>query len=575
MPLRPKLQRSDDELRSSFEKMRSFADVADLLEVPAPYLKRLLGLRRQREFYRQFAIAKRSGGVRTIDAPPIALRILQQKLNYILQLVHRPKPSVHGFVQQRSIVTNASTHVHRPWILNVDLEDFFPSIHLGRVLGAMMAKPFSLPRYVATVLAQICTKADGVLPQGAPTSPFVSNIVCARLDGQLMALAKRHRLTYTRYCDDITLSTRQSQFPAAVACFLTGWTGSDVAVGDELQQVIASNGFRLNASKTRLQFRTGHQEVTGITVNQFPNLQRSYIKSIRGILHAWKRHGKTLAAQEFARRTGRRFSDQNLLEAHFGSAVRGRIEYVAYVRGKEDPIYCRLRSDLSRLEPTLISSKEATERFRALPFAVNGDHWARLYDRRKSSIGLLEVVDAAGTKSMGTAFAVRDGELVTAAHNLKGSVSVAVSAGMTLPIVSCKYHSLGRTLVDAAVSNVAHNFPPLLPDRRPALVGETVAVVGFASVPFRHPTLGIYTGTVESISFEYSRQIEFYQISVQASGGLSGSPVFDSQGRVLGLVVEATFERKDADVPGREFFTVLPIRYALEARESLTEEPIV
>src|SRR5207253_3206344 len=153
--------------------------------------------------FRSFEVRKRAGGARTIAAPRGALRLLQVKLLNILSEVFDPRESVHGFVRDRSIVTNADRHKGRPVLLNVDLQDFFPSINFGRVRGVFMAKPYSLPPNVATVLAQLCCLANQ-LPQGAPTSPIIANMVCARLDGQLQRLAKATDATYTRYADDIT-----------------------------------------------------------------------------------------------------------------------------------------------------------------------------------------------------------------------------------------------------------------------------------------------------------------------------------------------------------------------------------
>src|SRR5690606_8958560 len=130
-----------------------------------------------------------------LSIPTESLKIIQQKLNQVLQLVYKPKLSTHGFVNNRSIVTNADAHIkkkkHR-YILNVDIKDFFPSINFGRVRGMFMAPPYNQPEHVATVLAQICC-SNNELPQGAPTSPIVSNMICAQMDSQLQQLAKPHR----------------------------------------------------------------------------------------------------------------------------------------------------------------------------------------------------------------------------------------------------------------------------------------------------------------------------------------------------------------------------------------------
>src|SRR5690606_12917628 len=140
---------------------------------------------------------------------------------------------------------------------------------------------------VATILAQICCH-NGILPQGAPTSPIISNMICVRLDAKLQQLAKEHQCTYSRYADDITFSTNRSSFPSALA-YLSDI--GQIEIGNELSIIIEENGFQINPKKTRLQSKHQRQEVTGLTVNRYPNVQRRYIKQIRGILHAWKKYG--------------------------------------------------------------------------------------------------------------------------------------------------------------------------------------------------------------------------------------------------------------------------------------------
>ena len=153
--------------------------------------------------YKTFDIPKKSGGTRQISTPITALKIIQRKLNQVLQAVYQTKPSVHGFVSSKNVVTNAQNHVKKRYVLNIDLKDFFPSVNFGRVRGMFMATPYGLHPDVATVLAQICCY-NNHLPQGAPTSPIITNMICAKMDGQLQRLAKECKATYTRYADDIT-----------------------------------------------------------------------------------------------------------------------------------------------------------------------------------------------------------------------------------------------------------------------------------------------------------------------------------------------------------------------------------
>lgn len=351
--LSPQLTREPEELERLFFSLHTPQDVSDLLEVPYEHLVYILYWGRRRYPYRTFHIRKKSGGLREISAPHPSLQILQSKLNGVLQLAYARKPSAHGFVTGRSILSNAHPHVGRRFVLNVDLENFFPSINFGRVRGMFMAKPYNLHPSVATVLAQICCH-EGHLPQGAPTSPIVSNIVCAKLDSELQRLAKTYRCTYTRYADDITFSTTLPKFPRQLATPATGLARGGLILGPELLSVIKSNGFRVNANKQRLQFRDQHQEVTGLTVNRFPNVRRRFVKQVRAMLHAWAKYGLEGAEREFRERYDRPSRRPGAERPSFGRVLRGKLDFLKMVKGEDDPIYRRFRKQLHALDPDLI-----------------------------------------------------------------------------------------------------------------------------------------------------------------------------------------------------------------------------
>ncbi|NBX75262.1 MAG: RNA-directed DNA polymerase, partial [Proteobacteria bacterium] len=162
--------------------------------------------------YLSFEIPKKSGGTRKIQAPATHLKTLQRKLASKLIEEYRVQHPAHGFLRQRSIITNADRHINKRYVLNIDLKDFFGTINFGRVRGMFMGKPYSLPPKIATILAQICCH-DNALPQGAPTSPIITNMICSKLDNQLRKMAQSHLCTYTRYADDITISTNRKLFP--------------------------------------------------------------------------------------------------------------------------------------------------------------------------------------------------------------------------------------------------------------------------------------------------------------------------------------------------------------------------
>lgn len=304
--------------------------------------------------YKVFLIQKRNGTPRVIQEPRIKLKELQLKvLAFLEENGGQPKVCVHGFTKKRSIVTNARQHCSKQTqhLLNIDLENFFPSISFFRVRGVFQKKPFSCSHSVATVLAHLCTH-ENELPQGAPTSPMLANLVCRRLDGDLMGLARRHRATYTRYADDITFSFSirdAARLPENICSYASG----ALILGQELQNIITANNFQINPTKNRLSNRLHRLEVTGITINEFPNVKRIFIDRIRGALHAWDKHGyaKTQAQWRmlvlngtevsYERRPWRR--QRRLPDLpELINVLWGKLLYVRMVRGGDDIIYTRL-----------------------------------------------------------------------------------------------------------------------------------------------------------------------------------------------------------------------------------------
>ena len=218
--------------------------------------------------YTLFQIPKKKRGeFRAIDAPIEPLKTIQRALNHILEAVCTPHTAAMGFLPGRSVVDNARVHIGQRYVYNIDLKDFFPSITSGRVYARLTSKPFSLPPEIASLICDLCcyTNKEGrkVLPQGAPTSPVLSNIICERLDRKLQRLARAYGLRYTRYADDITFSGNTYVFaPEGRFCTL-------------LKHIVEEEEhFVINPDKTRLGHQGVRQEVTGVSVNRKPNVSR-------------------------------------------------------------------------------------------------------------------------------------------------------------------------------------------------------------------------------------------------------------------------------------------------------------
>lgn len=294
--------------------------------------------------YKTYIIKKRNGSPRIIQEPRLQLKAVQKKLlDFMYKHAGPPKLCVHGFTPKRSIVTNAKKHCspRSLHLLNVDIEDFFPSINFYRVRGVFLKKPFGFSHSVATVLAQICT-VNNSLPQGAPTSPMLANLVCRSLDKDLMDLAKRNHATYTRYSDDITFS-----FPR-LSPNICSFDSGILALGDELQALFKAHNFRINPAKSRLSSSRHRLEVTGLIINKFPNVKRVYVDKIRGALHAWERYGYAATALEWEQKPYHR-QLRTGVRSQLKAMLRGKLLFLHMVRSRDDALYTRLAEKYNRL----------------------------------------------------------------------------------------------------------------------------------------------------------------------------------------------------------------------------------
>lgn len=282
---------------ASLRSTTSLSGLAQLLQYKPAGLSYIL-YKQAAPKYRIFYIPKRKGGTRTIKAPSDQLKLVQEKISDLLQdcldeinkSKQRKDRIAHGFKRKRSIITNAIQHRNRRYVFNIDLEDFFPSINFGRVRGYFIKdKNFLLDEDVATVIAQIACHNNS-LPQGSPCSPVISNLIAHLLDMHLVRLASSVGCTYSRYADDLTFSTNRKDFPPEIA----GPSKTDPHLwvpGNELQRLIARAGFKINATKTHMQYWTSRQEVTGLVVNRKINVRHEYRHTVRAMVHSLFKKG--------------------------------------------------------------------------------------------------------------------------------------------------------------------------------------------------------------------------------------------------------------------------------------------
>ncbi|QIM72985.1 RNA-directed DNA polymerase [Bordetella trematum] len=267
-------------------------DISTLLNYKAGKLSYILYVIDESDKYSSFEIPKKGGGTRTIKSPIPKLKRLQKNLSNLLQNCldelrsenSYVDPMSHGFEKKRNIITNAEVHRAKRYIFNIDIKDFFGSINFGRVRGFFIKdNRFELDPKIATIIAQICCHENS-LPQGSPCSPVISNIIGHILDVRLLSLAIKNGCSYTRYADDITFSTNKKKFPSSIAA--KDDDGHGWSVGKELSDILKTNKFSENKNKTRMQYKTSRQSVTGLVVNKKINVRSEYRKQVRAMVHS-------------------------------------------------------------------------------------------------------------------------------------------------------------------------------------------------------------------------------------------------------------------------------------------------
>ena len=229
--------------------------------------------------YCEFQIKKRSGGFRKINAPTERLKAVQRRLARILLVDYSPEVDcAHAFRRHRSIITNAEKHVDKSVVIRFDLRDFFGAINFGRVSG-LFQKRFNLEPRRAAVLAQLCCH-NGKLPQGAPTSPIITNLICESMDRRLFDLTQRHGCEYSRYADDMIFSFARrapTSLPGNLFEIESVSQTFSVKPGRDIANIVAKAGFDFNEEKSRIYQRHQRQMVCGLVVNERVIPPLSYI----------------------------------------------------------------------------------------------------------------------------------------------------------------------------------------------------------------------------------------------------------------------------------------------------------
>lgn len=341
------LTRSEQESLNLFKNLTSSKDVANFLEVPHGQLLYLLYS--NNSSYKTKFIQKKNGGQRELAIPSWSIKVLQNKIKPFIEGAYRIKKPAHGFIKGKSILTNAKAHLKAKLILNIDLEDFYGSITFARVRGLLMSSSFNMGPDAATMVSQLLTY-NKKLPQGASTSPVISNLISSKLDKELIQLAKKYHLNYTRYADDITLSTTKNELHKNIATFVTNPITERPNLSEELVAIINRNGFRVNQDKTRIQIKSVRQEVTGLTINEFPNVKRKFVRQIRSMIHSYKNLGAIEAEKLHFGKYNTKFTPKKFTGKVFANVIIGKLAFLKMIRGKNDAILSNLANKLDETD---------------------------------------------------------------------------------------------------------------------------------------------------------------------------------------------------------------------------------
>lgn len=512
-----------DSDKKFFYKMNTREDVSYLLKISDKGLKYFLFTNKQK--YKIFSISKKDGTERTITAPEKQLKFHQKKLANVLNRVYSPKICAYGFIPERNIINNASGHVNKRLVLNVDLENFFTQIHFGRVRGMFKNPPYSLGEQAATTLAQLVCH-DGCLPQGSPCSPVISNMICTPLDNAFMRLAKECKCHYTRYADDITFSTNRKAFPKEVVFYNKG----NLTLGSKFKQILNTHSFQENQKKLSLRTNKERQEVTGLTVNEFPNIRRSYVRELRSILHHCKTDGVFKTSKVYLEKYPNRKMKSNdipeeKLVGWFQTVLKGKINYIRQIRGELSPSF-------------LSNAKKYNEIFKENQFDLK---YSSEFDKMISENVFILEFEHGNQFVQGTGFLCEDYGLFTNHHVIKDYLPLTVYQHTKYPecegIVCAMFHTIwGDEVIDYALLKFESNAQKLkLGDSTKLKVGDMVTLVGFPNYSHTNDS----TPTVQCcsiINFTHLHRGTLYSVSGKIGHGASGGVVLDSNNKVVGII---------------------------------------
>lgn len=484
--------------------------------------------------YTEWLVPKKNGeGFRRISSPMANLRRVQRAIAKGLSESYSPLKCVYGFVCERNVAMNALQHTRRRTVLTLDLKDFFPSISAPRVRG-LFIKAMDFPQDVADTLTNLVCH-EGSLPQGAPTSPVISNMICFKMDRALLYFAANSGLTYTRYADDLVFSSTSAY---SARKMVDQGKSAVCGINHFITDTIEANGFEINERKVHVANRGSRQIVNGIIVNQKCNIRRSQYREFRALFHRWSKEDYSAAAAAYFRNKKNHCykpklcnGDELCDERTFARHIRGRLDYFSMVVG----VNGHPTEPMAKL--WTLFHQVTHERVPYLTFEKSAVQLSYAFDSRETD-------DVVGADSSGV---IIQDILMTCSHGLPKeridkngdavSISIRTAFGESFSIEASRFKkysgfdfAFARLNADYSDLGIQSVNPSYMPQ-----AGETIYASGYAGG--NTPSHCVQASVLPSRYGNGSVVVDRAFIK-----GMSGGPVFNTRHEVIGIVLKGSDE---------------------------------
>jgi len=292
------IKKQTKKTKTNYLKLFKAKNIYELLDIHKSEAKNIVN--NIENYYRSYPIKKSSGKLRWIDAPQGILKIYQKRILERFLYKFKAHESAVGFIKHMSVKDGAKRHLGNKIVLCMDVQNFFGSLSLFQTYAAFgfMLKKFASSRqyfkYTQEDLELIVklTTYKGHIPQGAPTSPALANIICRQMDRELKVIAEKNNLIYTRYADDLAFSHRLKTFKIT-------------KVIEQTKKVLSYYGLKFNKKKTRVLRPHNRMCITGVVINDKLSVPKYVWRNVRAQLHNLNKNGEPLSLNEFQKLRGK------------------------------------------------------------------------------------------------------------------------------------------------------------------------------------------------------------------------------------------------------------------------------